>query len=228
MTLKNLHRQFLSKAKQFKSNPKTTAVCTLAARAAPHKVLKPSATTILLAKNETDDLGFFMTARSLKLKNAPGMICFPGGGLKDGETHKLAAHRELVEEVPGMKVKKIDYCEYNYPFSYDGNFRHQNSAQLATSDDVISENIEFDANEVSKVHFFKLEDLLVEDNISTITWEENTFGKDKTFRRPERVEKLMQMFMSLGPKNVSDDFWSDPVNGFGMINYRDFHEFTTK
>ncbi len=56
----------------------------------------------------SNDIAVLISRRSLKLKNHPGQLCFPGGGLDKNETPIKAAIRELEEEV-GIKEKNIDF-----------------------------------------------------------------------------------------------------------------------
>ena len=43
--------------------------------------------------------GRLLVIRRSKLVRAPGMLCFPGGGIEDGETETEALQRELLEEL---------------------------------------------------------------------------------------------------------------------------------
>lgn len=87
--------------------------------------LKKSAVMVLLCEEEGKTYIIF-EVRSLKLRNQPGDICLPGGKMEKGETPKVTAIRETMEELNLEKenlefIGSMDYLitPYNfiiYPF----------------------------------------------------------------------------------------------------------------
>ncbi|EDS77462.1 NUDIX hydrolase [Clostridium massiliodielmoense] len=64
----------------------------------PINKLKKSAVMILLIE-EHNELYLILEKRAITLKNQPGDISLPGGGIEEGETSKEAAIRETFEEL---------------------------------------------------------------------------------------------------------------------------------
>ena len=93
-----------------------------------------------------DGLHLLFEVRSEKLEHQPGDICFPGGGMEEGETPEAAALRELTEELlvtseqaeiigPADVFAAGTRCVYPYVCllrSYDFRFSEDEVAEVFT------------------------------------------------------------------------------------------------
>ena len=121
----------------FLSDYKPQAICDGA--------LRQSAVCIPLVESG-DGIRVLFERRSENMNSQPGDVCFPGGGIKEGETPAEAAVRELTEE---LKVRPeqfellgaADYISADasrvYPFvgwlrGYDGSFSKAEVAEVFT------------------------------------------------------------------------------------------------
>lgn len=66
------------------------------------------AAVMILIQEDGEKLNVIFEVRSTKLKSQPGDICFPGGKIEVGETPKMAAIRETMEEL-NLKKDDINY-----------------------------------------------------------------------------------------------------------------------
>ena len=70
---------------------------------------KRSSVIVLLTENE-NDIHILFNQRSLKLKNQPGDICFPGGHQDENETSIETVYREIFEEL-GITKENIEIIQ---------------------------------------------------------------------------------------------------------------------
>ncbi|UJG44275.1 MAG: CoA pyrophosphatase [Candidatus Heimdallarchaeum endolithica] len=99
------------------------------------------------------------TKRSNKMKNHPGQISFPGGAVEEGETIIEACLRETNEEV-GIINKKIKLLGRLPPLKTSSNFFVYPIVGLVESD----VKIKINPDEVEKVFFVQIEELLDDNN----------------------------------------------------------------
>lgn len=114
--------------------------------------MKRSAVIIPLVKIK-DEVFILFEVRAKKLNSQPGDICFPGGKIDDSETPKVAALRELYEELGVQNINIIN--ELDTVVRYDGIIIH---AFLGIIKDI--DEINISENEVDHVFFVPLDYLL--------------------------------------------------------------------
>lgn len=100
-----------------------------------------------------NEVHILFEVRAKKLNSQPGDICFPGGKIDNGETPKIAALREIEEELGLKNISIIN--ELDLIVRHDGIIIHP---FLGIIKDIESLNI--NENEVDHVFYVPLNDLL--------------------------------------------------------------------
>lgn len=110
---------------------------------------KKSAVMILLADKQGETFVVF-EERAHTLRHQPGDICLPGGKLEEGETPKVTAIRETLEEL-NLELEDIEYIgEMDYFISPYGSIMYPFIAKLLKGE------IEPNQHEVDHVFYVPL------------------------------------------------------------------------
>lgn len=110
---------------------------------------KKSAVMILLAEKQGETFVVF-EERAHTLRHQPGDICLPGGKLEEGETPKVTAIRETLEEL-SLELEDIEYIgEMDYFISPYGSIMYPFIAKL------LKQEIEPNEYEVDHVFYVPL------------------------------------------------------------------------
>jgi 8-oxo-dGTP pyrophosphatase MutT (NUDIX family) len=94
-------------------------------------VTRYSAVVLPLYEDENEGLSIVFEQRAFSVTQ-PGDVCFPGGGVEDGETPRQAAAREFEEELALKEGEDFEMlCELGYQATFHGKCVYCFAAQLA-------------------------------------------------------------------------------------------------